>query len=310
MNNDKKIIDCFEEYISDCKYSKGLRPKTIEGYKDVIEHFLKVVPESIRVNELSAHSVAMFFRRLGQKQQKKNKVGVRNSTVRTYYSKLIVFFRWLEQNGYLKEGSLADKIIKPPLPTYEDDRALSESEVSRIIASISQYQSDNAFLCKRDLIIVYILFYTGIRKGELLGLRVSDIDFVTKSIFINGETSKSKKSRKIPIHPTLSLYLKDYLREKDKRGSSCEYLIISSNRDTKLTEHGIKHWVERYKKLSKVKFHIHRFRHTFACVLAKNHADITSIKNVLGHSSILMTERYLRSIGTENSREFIERMTL
>lgn len=308
MYKNKKIIDCFEEYISDCKYSKGLRPKTIEGYKDVIRHFLKVVPEAKRVTELTVQIVALFFRRLGKKQQQ-NKIGVRNSTVRTYYSKLVVFFRWLEQNGFMEQGSLADKIIKPPVPTYEDDRALTESEVSKIIASISQYQTDNVFLCKRDLIIVYILFYTGVRKGELLGLRVGDIDFMTKSIFINGETSKSKKSRKIPLHPTLILYLKDYLREKEKRGSKCEYLIISNNKDEKFTEHGLKHWVEKYKKLSGVNFHIHRFRHTFACVLAKNHADITSIKNVLGHSSILMTERYLRSIGTENSRIFIEKMT-
>jgi integrase len=266
------------------------------------------VPEVVGLDELTANSVSVFFRRIGQRKQN-NKIGVRNSTVRTYYSKLIVFFKWLEDNGFKDEGVLTDKIIKPPVPTYEDDRALKENEVSKIIAAIIQNCSNNYFLHKRDLIIVYVLLYTGIRKGELLGLRVGDLDFTTKSLFINGETSKSKKSRKIPIHPTLSLHLKDYLRERQERGISCEHLIVSTLRDKKFTEHGIKHWVEKYKKLSKVNFHIHRFRHTFACTLAKNHADITSIKNVMGHSSILMTERYLRSIGTENSRGFIDKLS-
>jgi integrase len=308
MNSNKKIMDCFEEYIGDCMYSKRLRPKTIESYNDVIKNFLATVPEVIGLEELTANSVAVFFRRIGKRKQK-NKIGVRGSTVRTYYSKLVVFFRWLEQNGYKEEGSIADKIIKPPVPTYEDDRALKEHQVSKIITAIIQSCTDNTFLFKRDLIIVYILLYTGIRKGELLGLRVGDIDFTAKSLFINGETSKSKKGRKIPIHPTLFLHLIDYLRERKKRKVKCEYLIISNNRDGKLTEHGIKHWVEKYKKLSKVNFHLHRFRHTFACTMAKSHADITSIKNVLGHSSILMTERYLRSYGTENSRGFINKMS-
>jgi integrase len=289
-------------------YSKRLRPKTIKGYKEVVGLFLKIVPEAVNLEELTANSVAMFFRRIG-KRKNKNKIGVRNSTISTYYNKLIVFFKWLEKNGYKEEGSLADKIIRPPTPTYEDDRALKESEVSKILAAITQNCTDNMFLYKRDLIIVYILLYTGVRRGELLGLRVGDIDFTTKSLFINGETSKSKKSRKIPIHSTLSLHLRDYLRERKERGYTCEHLIVSSQNDKQFTEFGIKYWVEKYKRLSGVNFHIHRFRHTFACILAKNHADIISIKNVMGHSRVHMTERYLRSIGTENSRGFIENMT-
>jgi integrase/recombinase XerC len=69
------------------------------------------------------------------------------------------------------------------------------------------------------------------------------------------------------------------------------------------------YWTLRYRKLSKVHFHLHRCRHTFACNLAKQGADIMTIKNLMGHTSIVMTERYLRSIGLKNGRDFINRMS-
>ncbi len=148
-----------------------------------------------------------------------------------------------------------------------------------------------------------------IRKGELLSLRVQDIDFEKRTLFINGKTSKSKKSRFIPLHFTLITHLKVYLKERQQRKSQCDALIISNKNDTAFTEYGLKHWVNKYIKLSGIKFHIHRFRHTFACSLAKENADLMSIMNVMGHSTTQMTERYLRSITSEHSRPFIEKIS-
>ena len=204
---------------------------------------------------------------------------------------------------------LSSKMIKPPNPKYEDEKALTDGEISKIIATITLYSRKDDFIYARDLVIVSLLMYTGIRKGELLALRVADINFQTNTIFINGSTSKSKKSRYIPIHFSLLTQLKIYFKEREKRNSKCEILIVSSKEDTPYTKHGLKCWVKKYIELSGVKFHIHRFRHTFACKLAKQNADIISIMNVMGHSTTRMTEQYLRSIKTENSRHFIQEMT-
>ena len=235
--------------------------------------------------------------------------GIRASTIRTYYNKLSAFFKWLERNNHLESSYLTSKMIKPPEPIYEDERALTDGEVSKIIASITLFSMEDDFTYKRDLVIVSLLLYTGIRKGELLALRIGDIDFNSETLFINAATSKSKNSRYIPLHFSLISHLKAYLRVREKRKTKCEALITSTRADTQLTEHGIKFWVKKYKKLSGVNFHIHRFRHTFACKLAIGNADIMSIMNVMGHSTTRTTERYLRSIKAENSRSFIDKMT-
>ncbi len=234
--------------------------------------------------------------------------GIRPSTIRTYYNKIVAFIRWLEYYNQI-EGKLSSKMTKPTIPKYEDERALTDDEVSKIIASITLYSRRDDFLYARDLVIISLLIYTGIRRGELLGLRISDIDFQTNTLFINGKTSKSKKSRYIPIHFSLLTQLKLYLKEREKRKTQCEMLIVSSQFDTPYTVHGLKSWVKKYAELSSVRFHLHRFRHTFACKLAKQNADIVSIMNVMGHSTTRMTEQYLRSIKAENSRVFIQNMT-
>lgn len=303
----------FEEYMSQCQYSKGLRPQTLKSYREVFQTLQKVVPELVTTDDLNSGLIHEFFKRLSIRKRisKTGKIGsgVKPSTIRTYYNRLISFFRWLENENYIPEKSVSKSVIKPPAPTYEDDRALSDKEVSKIISSITLHTRSNQFLYVRDLAIVHTLLFTGIRKGELLGLRVHDIDFVSRTLFVNGTTSKSKKSRKVPLHPTLIIYLASYLQQRERMLSTSEHLWVSWSTDGALTQHGLKHWVEKYKSLSGVPFHLHRFRHTFACNLAKNKADVVSIKNVMGHSSIRMTERYLRSISSENSRSFIETLS-
>jgi integrase len=221
----------------------------------------------------------------------------------------MAFFNWLEFNNYIEKGSLSRKITKPPNPIYEDDKALSESEISKIISSITLYSLSDPYVYKRDIVIISLLLYTGIRRGELLGLRIQDVDLINSKLFISPKTSKSKKGRFIPLHFLLQTHLKIYLLERKKRTLKTDALIISSTSNEPLTKHGLKYWVKKYVSLSGINFHIHRFRHTFACTLAKNNADIVSIMNVLGHSTTRMTERYLRSIKTENARSFIEKLS-
>ncbi|QTE21070.1 tyrosine-type recombinase/integrase [Polaribacter cellanae] len=306
-----RLETLFDDYISECIYSKQLRPKTVRGYKEVYAVFQKMMPEILFVKDLQVFVMAEFLKRVSVRERmvgKDTKVtGVKASTINTYHTKLIVFFRWLEGRGYLKE-IITPKMVKPPKPNYQDGKALSPTEVSKIIGAITLDGMQTVFTYKRDIVLVSLLLYTGIRKGELLGLRIQDIDFQKRTLFINGATSKSKKGRFIPLHYSLLTHLSSYLEERKKIGYKHPQLIISSKSDTPLSEHGLKHWVNKYVKLSQVPFHLHRFRHTFACSLAKANADIVSIMNVMGHSSLRVTEGYLRSIKSEGSRNFIEQL--
>ena len=303
----------FESYITYCQYTKNLREQTIKSYREVFKIFQKLIPELQEVSDLQPQVMNEFYRLLSTRERIVGidtiKIGVKPSTIRTYHNKLIAFFSWLENYNHVQKGTLVRYITKPPLPRYEDDKALSDAEISKIIATITIHSVDDSFMFKRDMLIVTLFLYTGIRKGELIGLRVQDIDFENRTLYVFEKTSKSKKSRYIPLHPSLIKHLKVYLKERKTKKAYTDALIISLKRDCPLTHYGLVHWVRKYKELSGVKFHVHRFRHTFACTLAKQNADLTSIMRVLGHSSMKMTERYLRSITAENSRSFIEKMS-
>lgn len=307
-----QLESLFEAYINECEYTKQLRPHTVIGYRDAFKNFLGLMPEVLTVNDLHQHVLSVFFQRLGRRERvigkETVKVGVKASTIRAYYNRLIIFFKWLETSEFIEKGSLTPKIVKPPVPKYTDSRALGEEEISQIIASITMNTIDEPYAYVRDLTIVSIFLYTGIRKSELLALKVQDVDLTERTLFIDGETSKSKVSRIIPINAILFSQLKVYLKKRRDRGFRCDTLLTSTKSDTPLTQHGLKHWVERYIKLSGVKFHVHRFRHTFACSLAKSKADVITIMKVMGHSSIEMTMRYLRSIKPDNARSYIDKM--
>lgn len=306
------LQDVFKTYISECIHSKKLRSATIKSYEEVFATFQKIVPELHYPRDIQLHSMPLFFKRLQTRERLVGKIlvrgGIKPSTIKTYYSKLIAFFRWMERYDYLEEG-LCCKIIKPPTPVYDDEKALSDENVSKLMSAISLYNSDNLLGYQRDLLILSLGIYSGLRRQEILSLKIQDVNLEKRTLFVAKETSKSKKNRYVPLHPILANQIKEHFKERKLQKRSCEYLITSIRKDAPLTIYGLKHWVARYNKLSGVKFHIHQTRHTFACSLARVNADVTTIMKALGHSSLQMTQRYLRSITSEDSRSYIEQLS-
>ena len=171
------------------------------------------------------------------------------------------------------------------------------------------YTIDDEFRHVRDLALTNTLLYTRIRRNELLGLRLRDIDFGSKTIYINYHTSKSKKSRYIPIHPILESQLRTYIAMLKTMEITTDALFISKRDHTPLTVHGLKHWTKKYSAKSGVHIHPHRFRHTFACALERGKTHIIAIRNLMGHENVNMTQTYLRSIQNESSRSDIYNMS-
>ena len=307
---EKNLNKLFEQYISECEYSVGLRPATIQSYKESFELFNKVVPEVDNINVLTVEMMNIFFKRLRTRPRivGKNivKIGLKDSTIKTYANKLNAFFEWMIRRNILLKNPL--RTIKIPYPQYTDERALSDEEVRKILAVPNRFPS-NSLILRRDTVMLSILLYSGVRKGEFISLRIVDIDMVKKILTVRGETSKSKKTRYIPMHPTLVFHMKEYLEERNRQGYKTENLIVSSSEDKGLSRDGLKHWVKRYNKLSWVKFHLHRFRHTFTCTLYKGGTGIINIQKLLGHADMKMTALYLRSIKCEDSRGDIDKMS-
>jgi len=307
----RTLQELFQEYIAECRFARGLRPQTITGYEAVFSHFSNMMPEVTTVDLLTREALIEFFKRIKTRTRivgrDTPKVGLEDSTVKTYGNKLNAFFEWLVERGIILRNPLDG--IKLKYPEYNDQRALKKVEVHKIISAIILHPV-NPLILKRDILMIDLLFFCGLRSGEFIGLKVADLDMGKQTLTVRAETSKSKRSRTMPMHPTLMIHLKDYIAERNRQNYRTENLIVSSNEDRGLSIHGLKHWVKRLVKLSGVKFHLHRFRHSFACNLAMTNMSIIKIRDLMGHKSIKMTEVYLRSIIIEDTRSDINKLSI
>jgi site-specific recombinase XerD len=305
----KKLSDLFEEYIQICEYSLRRRPATIKSYRDAYSQLSKLLPEIKYPHHLSETKMNEFFKILQTRTRIVGKgeirSGIKDSTIATYWGRLNPFFIWLESNKYIEKSPLA--YIKKPQSQYENKPALRKQNVEKLYSTILLL-SKSTLLLRRDTAILSTLFFTGVRKTELLSLQVRDIDLEKNIITIRGKTSKSKRTRRIPINPTLRIHLRDYLKERKEY--TTELLFVSSNEDKGLTKFGIKHWVNRLQKNSGVRFHLHQLRHTFACNLARNNISLPKLQKLMGHTDLRMTERYVRSLGVDHLIDDILKLSI
>ena len=233
---------------------------------------------------------------------------MKNSTVATYRSKLNRFFRWLEEKGHISGSPFAG--LPYPTVSYEDRKYLDRASVERIFSALILHDpSPSSFLRRRNLALFSLLLYTGIRKGELLGLKVPDVDLDRLELTVRPETSKSRQRRVIPINSKLCLALEEYFRERLRLHIQSEYVITSASGGP-FTEDGLKHLVRRVIALSGVAFHVHQFRHTFAVNVLHQGGDIATLKQLLGHRDIRMTSQYLRCLPSTALRPDVERLHL
>lgn len=305
------LQELFAEYISECQYSRRLRPETIRGYQAVFHCFSVRMPHVDSTMLLTPEAMNEFFKIVQVRKRivgrDTEKVGVKASTIRTYWSKLNSFFEWLRLRGYIDMNPIVD--IKTAEPVYDDKRAVTKEDINKVFSAVVLH-SDNSLLLRRDTLMFSLLVFCGLRKGELIGLEVRDVDMIKRVLTVRGETSKSNRMRQIPINPTLLAHLREYITERNKRGYKTQHLLVSSNEDRGLSVHGMKHFVKKYNKLSGVKFHVHRFRHAFACALATQNSSAVKIQKLMGHTDLRMTQRYLRSMSVEDLRDDVNMLSI
>jgi integrase/recombinase XerD len=306
------ITQLHSEFMKEQRYSAKLSKATLQGYESSFKLLIMIMP-TITLETLSAKTLTEFFSRLEKRERIVGrgtlKKGIKRSTVATYRSKLNKFFDWLKSNKFIKSNPFEN--MEYPDVRYEDIKFLKKEEVEKIIIAIEvNIDWKNLFIKKRNLAIISTFLCCGIRKSELLGLRILDIDLPRRILTVRAETSKSRINRTIPLNTMVLHSLEDYFSELKKKNYSNPYLFASNNDDEKFTDHGLKHLVEFIKMKSGIKFHVHQFRHTFAVNMLNMGCDIAKLKQLMGHRDIRMTAVYLRCLPTNAMREDIETLTM
>jgi len=163
----------------------------------------------------------------------------------------------------------------------------SEDEVFKVIDVFS-----NDFEGKRNLLIVDTLYSTGIRRDELINIKLNDVFLSENLIKVLG---KRNKERLVPVLGNLNKRIKDYLSFRKEVSLSSSYLFIT-NKGKSIGPSLVYRVVKKYfsKVSTKVKTSPHVLRHSFATHMLNNGADINSIKEIMGHSSLASTQIYTK----------------
>lgn len=196
-------------------------------------------------------------------------------------SSLRSFFKFLQREGVVKTNPaylLVTPKLDKPLPHF-----LSEKEAVDIIEA----PKDNKLSCLRDKAIFEVLYSTGIRVSELVGLNVDDVDFIGNIIKVLG---KGKKERMAPIGNQALDALKEYLDRRQIKGP----FVFANKNGTRLTARGVRNIINKYILRMASGGHVtpHMFRHSFATHLLNHGADLRSVQELLGHVNLSTTQVY------------------
>lgn len=287
-----------EEYCYHAKYIRGVSNDTVKRYHQKVSYFFKV-SKIARIEDISEKTVQTFF--IFGRAQKKWKI----SSYRTYYMTLVVFFRWCVKNKYLEENYLDDF----ELPKLEKSlpKKIKKEEALRLLEVAYNYPYTQKYLKYRNHAIFATFLFAGLRKNELLNLKLSDVDIENLSIFVR--MGKGNKDRVIPMNHILAQSLNRYLFYRKKANKTCPEFFTSSNRNKGFTNSGLKCITDKLKEVSGISFTIHKLRHTFATLMLEGGCDIYSLSKMMGHSDIKTTTIYL-SASVEHLRGQIKKHPL
>jgi len=288
----------YNQFILECK--NGMLEKrsdrTIQNYSLAFELLLKWFPLRDTV-DLDEDLLREFFRRGELKRKWKN------STLVTYRKNLNQFFLWCIKNNYLDNNPLQEIPIPKILgeiPEFYDDE-----EIEKILYHISMHSYSDLERA-RNTAMFAVLLMTGVRQGELLNLKISDVDFKSKCIRVRAITAKNREPRVLMMTYRLQEILENYLEERVKNRVDSYFFWISSTYKKGLTIHGWRHITKRLTEEIGFKIKSHKCRHTFATKFYQGSRDIVSLQQILGHRKITTTMIYTQVL-PENTKASLEK---
>ncbi len=253
----------------------GASPKTVRVYRAALRDFVERVGDKL-AGEVSVEDYLIWLSGV-RKGVRKPRGGNQKNTIHYYSIFVRKFLRWL---------GLEEELPVPPRDNGRIDTVLSEEEVEALLRSSRDLM---------DLVIVSLLFETGMRVGELLNIKIKDIDFNNNIIKIKG---KYGKERIVFLGPISLQALQTLIEARRPRPSE------------KLIDMSYQAVYKRLKTLAKragvnpEKVRPHVLRHTFATTALKRGMSLPALQKIMGHSNIRVTERYLHLMIDDAAREY------
>lgn len=279
-------IQPFIDYI---QLEKRFSTHTIQAYTKDLEQFQVFCHLQYQLDDIdlvSYQHVRSWIVHLMNEKISAKSVNRKISTLRSYY-------KYCLKRDIIKANPVYG--IQGPKTPKRNPVFVPESQMNNLFDKL-KFPDD--FEGHRDKMILELFYFTGMRKAELIGLKLSDIDYYQGTLKVLG---KRNKERLIPATPVLIHSIKEYIKSRSGNEFSSESDVFFISKTGKpLNPKKVYDIVHKY--LSSIttvnKKSPHVLRHTFATHMLNNGADINGIKEILGHSSLAATQVY-----THNSFE-------
>ncbi|MES2809987.1 MAG: tyrosine-type recombinase/integrase [Bacteroidota bacterium] len=280
------FLDRFIQYI---QFEKRYSPHTVSAYRSDLEQFISFLnhpDETVtHPNQITHHQIRNWVVELMDQQLTPRSVNRKVATLRKY-------FKFLVQESELTINP-ASKINTPKVPKHLPVII----EADKLVKALDDDTSDT-FRSVRSKLIIEMLFGTGMRLAELLGVKDTDINYHEATVKVLG---KRNKERIIPINQELRTLLLKYseLKKNENFSNNSLTLIVTDkgvNAYPKLIYLTVQQYLSNISTQSKKSPHV--LRHTFATSLLNAGADLNAIKELLGHANLSATQIY-----THNSVE-------
>lgn len=283
MDNLQALIDNYLDY---CKNQKRLDGKTLKAYRIDLRQFAAGIPTD-SISDIDVAALENYTSSLHHKYKAK--------TVKRKLASVKALFHYFEYRDIIDKNpfnkmhlKFREPVTLPrviPLHTIETLLTVIYRQCSE---ARTAYQKKNAI---RDAAVIELLFATGIRISELCSLKKDDVNLQEQSILIYG---KGAKERRLQIGNENVIHaLENYRAEFLPQIQKCNFFFANQNGGA-LSDQCVRRMINKYTSLAAIELHItpHMFRHTFATCLLEADVDIRYIQEMLGHSSINITEIY------------------
>ncbi|KQB40299.1 tyrosine-type recombinase/integrase [Flavobacterium aquidurense] len=276
----KSNKEAFRDYL---QLEKKYSPHTVNAYlNDILffETFNKIHFEQENIEQVNYSQIRSWIVSLVDEDISNVSVNRKMSSLKAFY-RFLLKTKQIEVSPMLKHKALkTPKIVQIPF---------SEKELTDLMREVG---SPDGFEEIRDKLIVDLFYTTGMRRAELIHLMKYNVDLSNNVIKVLG---KRNKERIIPVLPIIVEQFNLYLQERASVENIVneDYFFISA-KGLKLSESFVYRLINSYfsKVSEKVKKSPHVLRHTFATHLLNNGADLNSVKELLGHSSLASTQVY------------------
>lgn len=278
------MIAVFLKYL---EYEKRFSPHTLTAYSQDLTQFHSFLQDSFEITsfeEVNHSHLRSWVVQLMESDLAPKSVNRKIATLKS-------FFKFLKARAYLTQNPASR--LKPLRTEKRLPSFVREGEMTTLLQDIP-FSDD--FPGERDRLLLELLYATGIRLSELIGLKDLDVNSFQQTIKVLG---KRNKERVIPIGKSLVKTIAGYQKKRNAALGRTDFLLVTDDGDQMypmMVYRTVTKYLEQVTTLSKKSPHV--LRHTFATHLLNKGADLNAVKDLLGHTSLAATQVY-----THNSLE-------